>query len=249
MTSSRGSVMLEFIMVLPIYLLLFGATFLLFELSLARIHLLEANRNLAWLAGDRYAKPGSPIQQRTGEAVREYFEERNRLENRLAPTAEMLYECGDTDNWKPLEDGKFSEGTGDAAVSLDVNGKLAGFLPANRWCGLYSGNLELKMKRISAAYIGAIAVGDVLHGSEKGHEFFRASYDLTRAGQPANGEALLLHRDDADQYRAGIDTASLDLTRLVLEGWPVGDGDLQSAILDLMDKAVNDVGSKVGLSW
>ncbi|MBQ9366908.1 MAG: hypothetical protein IJT83_03935, partial [Victivallales bacterium] len=55
-TSAKGSVMLEFILVLPLYLLLFGGTFLTFELTLARIYLQEANRNLAWLAEDRYCK-------------------------------------------------------------------------------------------------------------------------------------------------------------------------------------------------
>ena len=81
--------MLEFAVVLPIYMLLFGATFLMFELSIARLNLLESNRNLAWLAGDRYDT--GEIGARLLTEAKRYYEERNGLEMQISFLADKLY--------------------------------------------------------------------------------------------------------------------------------------------------------------
>ena len=263
--------MLEFVLVLPVYLLLFGGTFLTFELSLARIHLQEANRNLAWLTGDRYDRPkegrGS-TKSETGyiathlhNEVQHYYKERNSLEARISGVAGDLYSYGDNAD-KPGSWGggipSFSEGSDAAKVSIEVNDNdgnwLMTLLPANSWCGLYTGNMELKMNHVSAAYIGAIASSDVLYPGEGGREFYKASYELTRATDKAgnnmavNGEALLIHRKSASEERANINTASIKLSKMTLEGWPVGDGILKAIITETITELSREIGDKIS-SW
>lgn len=267
--------MLEFVFVLPLYLLLFGGTFLTFELSLARIHLQEANRNLAWLSGDRYDYPkeegnGSNaevgyITRQLHKEVRRYYDDRNSLETRISVWAGDLYGYGDQAD-KPGSWGgsiqAFSEGSDAARISIEVDNKggnwLKTLLPDSNWCSLYSGNMELKMNHVSAAYIGAIASSDILHPEEDGErKFYKASYELTRAvgkddqnsgnnnDKPlvANGEALIIHRKASCVERAEINTASLALTRMTLESWPMGEGMLESimmeTITELSDKIVD----------
>ena len=54
----KGSVMLEFILVLPIYLFLIGGTLLLLDIMLGKVYLQESNRNLAWIQDDRFDAGG-----------------------------------------------------------------------------------------------------------------------------------------------------------------------------------------------
>ncbi len=248
--SSKGSVMLEFVIVLPLYLLLFGGTFLTFENSLARIHLLESNRNLAWLAEDRY-NVDNRIQKRLLKEVRRYYDNRNAIENRIAITAGDLYGFGDQEGSWGTRIAAFKDGGGAAEVSIEVDPDhgasniLTKWLPQNRWCSLYSGNMELKMKHISAAYIGAIATSDIFHGNDDPtRKFYKANYDLTRA-DGSNGESLLIHRKGSSKERESINSASLALTRLTLEGWPIGKGLLNAFLTDQLVKISDKITSKI----
>lgn len=265
--------MLEFIFVLPLYLLLFGGTFLTFELSFARIHLQEANRNLAWLTGDRYDRPkengGDTTNSETGfiairlhDEVQHYYKERNVLESRISFLAGDMYGFGDHAD-KPGSWGfridSFSDGTDAGKVSIEVNAKddgnwLMSLLPGNSWCGLYTGNMELKMNHVSMAYIGAIASSDILHPNTGGRELYKASYELTRATDKndenlaVNGEALLIRRKSDNEYRAKLNTASVGLSKMTLEGWPVGDGILKAIITEAITELSSDIGDKLN-AW
>lgn len=214
--NDSGSVMMEFIIVMPIFLLLFGGTFLLFDLTMARVYLQEGNRNLAWLAEDRFDQ--GEIGRQLRKVVRRPFDERNAQEGELSLTAGDFWSFGEqVDNelaWGKFIR-KFSDGGGTARTSVEAGTK---------WCGLYSGNMELRMNHVSAVYIGAIAVSDVLHRSSANDPFYAVSYELTRAAGDANGEALLVHRRAAGLERAKISTASLKLSELVMEKWPSGEG-------------------------
>lgn len=57
----RGSILMEFVMVLPIYIFLFGAIFLIGEIGLNAIRISVGDRNLALDAGDRYGHSFSPF--------------------------------------------------------------------------------------------------------------------------------------------------------------------------------------------
>ena len=81
--SERGSVLMEFCLMLPIWLLIFGGTFMVFDVSMARLHLQEANRNLAWLQDDRYDSEGLINKAVYGSSVL-FFENRNALETGLS---------------------------------------------------------------------------------------------------------------------------------------------------------------------
>lgn len=54
MKTSRGSIMMEFLLVMPIYFVLFGGTFWIGELFLHRQKLLQLDRNAAYHAGIRH---------------------------------------------------------------------------------------------------------------------------------------------------------------------------------------------------
>lgn len=56
----RGSVLLEGVLVLPLYLMILGALFIAGELAHARQTLLSVERSITWLAGDRFADHGEP---------------------------------------------------------------------------------------------------------------------------------------------------------------------------------------------
>ena len=185
-------------------------------MTVARVHLQEANRNLAWLAEDRFDQ--GEIARQLRRAVRRPFDERNAQESALSPAAGALWGFGDQADdeqaWGRFIR-TFSDGDGKAKTSVEAG---------TDWCGLYSGNMELQMNHVSAVYIGAIAVSDVLHRSSADDPFYAVSYELTRAEGEANGEALLVHRRAAGQEREKISTTSLKLSKLVLENWPSGEG-------------------------
>lgn len=181
----KGSVMLEFVLVIPIYMLLFGATLLMLELTLGRLHLQEANRNLAFLAFDRErnALGGSDFDDKLRIKVAEHFDFRNQLENALTKgEKKYFYDFSeDRDYWavelweKSLADEKFESGT----QGVKWN-----------WGMLKAGNMVVKVPGISGLYIGAIALSEVMHSPADGDvSLYRASYDLTRTIVPKDNSA------------------------------------------------------------
>ena len=117
--------------------------------------------------------------------------------------------------------------------------------------------MELNMNRVSAAYIGAIAISDIIHPSEHLSEFYNAKYQLTRArddnGKPLamNGESLVIHRKDNSNRREGFNTASIDLTMMTLEAWPIGEGIVGSVIESIVSQFVNSHKDRINevTSW
>ena len=191
--SERGSVMLEFCLVLPIYLLIFGGTFLLFDLSMARLHLQEANRNLAWIQDDRFDTQGL-INQRLYKKVKEYYDVRNALEQKMS--SEPMWGFGTfyakyAEKKQDAEANKQQNGsTNESAeeitlpwgqafdtfkendVELNINNPWASNIGGmieeclkNGFLTLHTGNMELTMDKVSATYIGAVGVSSVLFPS------------------------------------------------------------------------------------
>ena len=217
--SERGSVMLEFCLVLPIYLLLFGGTFLLFDLSMARLHLQEANRNLAWLQNDRYDYQGK-INQTLYENAVQFFDRRNLQEQLMSlqpmwgfgeaydtyrEEANQEDRCVNPDFWGfRLKDDEFNENGVKLAVNNSWADCLGGLFESrlnNDFLALYSGNMELKMEKVSGVYIGAVGVSSIL---------FPADYQSVGDGELQSGEKSGLRRwkETVPLYRS-----SLTLTR------------------------------------
>ena len=93
----RGSVMLEFVLVLPIYLFLIGGTMLMYELFMAKLHLQEANRTLAWAVCDRYfAGRGNEEDFKAVlyDAVCSYYARRNDIDNAIHKNPKTLWGFG-----------------------------------------------------------------------------------------------------------------------------------------------------------
>lgn len=201
--AERGSVLLEFCLMLPIWLLMFGGTFMLFDVSMARLHLQEANRNLAWLQDDRYDSRGL-INNAVYSSAVQFFETRNALEKGMS--GEPMWSFGDSyRNYSAKQGGKKSDspqfwgGTADSfkenGVEISVNNSVTQGLSAltggmlsdkleNGYMNLRSGNMELEMTRVSAVYIGAIGVSSVLFPGEEGDGFvplYQSTLSFTRA--------------------------------------------------------------------
>ena len=235
----RGSVMLEFVLVLPILLLMFGSTMLTYDLTMANMKLLVANRNLSWLKDDRQA--GDNIDQDLEKTCSEDFDARNKLEKAFSGGAGGdFWDMGSSgDNW----------GRDVGSISLDGVAELDA---SNGWGSLFSGNMELKMTRLSGVYIGAIGLSSVLSPMDEKEHYYNAKYNMTRAvgdsDDPAeiNPEALLYKRLDDDSRMT--DHYVLEAYKIALQSWPRGSlsiGGLASAYTDsdsLGNGSITDMG-------
>ena len=171
---NQGSVMLEFVLVLPIYLLLIGGTMLTYELFMAKLHLQEANRTLAWAVGDRYFAGGGKEEDFKTvlfNAVCNYYTRRNNIDNAIHNNPTTLWGFGShQDLWGV---GIVHKRTADGSK----------FIGETNWGILTAGNMQLQMNRVSAAYIGALGVASVLDRNKsdtRASDLYNASYDMTR---------------------------------------------------------------------
>lgn len=212
----RGSVILEFVLMMPVLLLLFGGTLLTFEIIVGKLHVQEANRNLAWLGADRYVGGSASIEAK----IREYFKDRNRREKAI--------DAAGGNFWKVSDGGTYN------IVTKQFNDKV--YVGNTPWAGVMAGNLVVKMEKVSAAYMGAIAVSSVLqaNGEDDAKALYRASYDISHTPDPGKDdgsiasdvflpEAYVLMRslnDDGEDeavYRTGNYTN--DVWKISLQAW------------------------------
>jgi len=224
--SERGSVMLEFCLVLPIWLVIFGGTFLLFDASMGRLHLLESNRNLAWIQNDRFDR-NNRIDKELYRRATLYYDIRNVLEHGIS--GEQMWGFGknrdsDSRNWG-MTGGDFKEN------EIELDSGSGGGLLGNNWSMLCSGNMELKMEKISALYLGATSVVSVMYPvhDENGEEIaplYRSAFTFTRSvddeGNPKlhNGEMMVLRKKALDTRGNIVDMNDLLSDRTVYRTWP-----------------------------
>ena len=215
-TAERGSVMLEFCLVLPIYLLLFGGTFLTFDIAMGRLHLQEANRNLAWIENDRYDS-GKQIREELYKRTTAFYDARNALEK--------TWEAGQ-DFWSFGSAKKEERQWGSDGEGLDLRAK-------NDFLSLRSGNMELGMTKVSAVYIGAVGVSSVLMPNDRdGAEtvpLYQSAFTFTRAvgkngkAERSNGEMMVVRRGPDGEKRDKVkDVNSLLSAGIMLQSWPNG---------------------------
>ena len=218
----QGSVIMEFLLMLPILLLLFGATMLWMDISLGKLYIQEANRNLAWLTEDRYDT--GKIKKALYDSVREPYELRNKVEKSFGGTGDMWkYAGGTTDTWGFVE-----SSCRNGEQRLKTSQKCD-------WHAMTSGNMNLKMAHLSGVYMGAVALGSVLQPDGETKHFYEAAYDFTRSRTASgsndvvalsfNPEAVVIHRAyDSDDpniktSRINVDTPN-DLLPVLLQSWP-----------------------------
>lgn len=229
MKSERGSVMLEFCLMLPIWLLIFGGTFLIFDVSMGRLHLQETNRNLAWIQNDRFDR-GDKINKELYRRATLFYDIRNTLENNLSDEPMWVFgqqnkkdRQGNVSSWLwGKTDGSFEQDD----ISLDLS--LVGNALANNWAMICSGNMELKMKKISAVYLGPIAVSGVLTPNDDTEPFYQKKYPFTftrsvdENGNPMlhNGEMMVLRKKDLDKRREIKDVNGLLEDMTIYRAWP-----------------------------
>ena len=207
MKSAQGSVMLEFCLVLPIYLLLFGGTFLTFDITMGRLHLQEANRNLAWLQNDRYDTDSEEkINHELYKSAVSYFESRNSLESTMSDEpmwwnenskAEKYIAEKNKRNSRPelpkwahrLSIFKDSDSalkinyslTGDIISQIPLIGDKLSEIFNNEFLEMYSGNMPLEMSHVSGVYKGAVGVSSVLFPNRNAPDLYNQAYTFTRA--------------------------------------------------------------------
>ena len=209
--SERGSVLMEFCLMLPIWLLMFGGTFMLFDVTMARLHLQEANRNLTWLQNDRYDSQGLINKAVYSSAVR-YFEARNELEESMSGGPMWGFgddyttysaKSGDKKSGSPQFWGSTPDSIEENGVELAVNNSVTEGLSSlsggllsdkleNGFMDLHTGNMELEMKKVSAVYIGAVGLSSVLFPGESGDgtvPLYKSKLTFTRGRETSkNGE-------------------------------------------------------------
>lgn len=260
--SERGSVLLEFCLMLPIWLVLFGGTFLIFDISMGRVHLLEANRNLAWIQNDRFDK-GNKINKELYQRITRFYDARNALETSMSGEPIWAFNSGDDQQGNRNENNPTYWGSTDKdfkgngvevtagskwadklqGISSIISGLLGKDPFGNSWSMIGSGNMELRMTRVSATYIGAIGVSSVLlpDDDESGKEtvpLYKSVFTFTRAlsnstdkngkaqqnAQLPNGEMLVLRRSGKDDNRGHIDEGSFvpcyEPTITIYQTWP-----------------------------
>ena len=226
----RGSVILEFILMMPILLLLFGGTLLTFEIFVGKFRLQEANRNLAWLANDRYHSGDAAFERAVGNLSKDYFRDRNSREKNVDP--------GGGDLWSSFGGGAYN------IVRKQFGGEY--YLGHTPWSSMMVGNMVVKMEKVSAAYMGAIAVSSVLQSDEEvndGKALHRAPYDISHtpdpgadgdmAGDDFSPEAYVLRRYINDNGSDESNYRNLkykeDVWRISLEAWPKMETTVMSA--------------------
>lgn len=219
----RGSILLEFMLMVPVLLVLFGATMLWMDISLGKMYIQEANRNLAWLTEDRY--DDGKIKSALYDSAREPYELRNKVEKNFGGTGDMWkYAGGTTDVWGHVES-SFPDGM---AQYLRTSQKCD-------WHAMTSGNMNLKMAHLSGVYMGAVALGSVLQPVGETKHLYASAYDFTRSRTASgsndvvalsfNPEAVVIHRaydnDDPtiDASRINVDTPK-NLLPVLLQLWP-----------------------------
>lgn len=213
--SECGSVALEFILMLPIYLLLIGGTMLVFELGMGKLHLQEANRNLAWAGGDRYFTDVSAASKKLNTFIQEYYVRRNMQEYAIS---------GSRDYWMFGDKSNFWA----ASVTSKKTGEGV-FYPDTEWGLMAAGNMELRMNRLSGAFLGMIAVSSVLHpvsADDPPPKVYDKSFVLTRTVVPENEEteadfqpeSYLYKRRNSNAERSGSNIEKA--YSVISESWP-----------------------------
>lgn len=232
----RGSILLEFMLMVPVLLVLFGATMLWMDISLGKMYIQEANRNLSWLTEDRY--DSGQIENVLYDSAREPYELRNKVEKSFGGTGDMWkYSGGTTDVWGHV-DSSFRNGK----QRLETSQKCD-------WHAMVSGNMNLKMAHLSGVYMGAVALGSVLQPDGETKHFYGAAYDFTRSrtasgsndvvALPFNSEAVVIHRaydnDEPAMKSSRINvTTPNNLLPVLLQSWPTDGTDWQELAGELL---------------
>lgn len=216
----HGSVILEFFLMLPPLLLLFGITLLLYDTFLGKLQLQQSNRLLAWVAADRYAE-GDGFGDKLVKEAKAPFEYRNAWERALAGDAGDFWSFGShSDYW-----------------AVNVERKQAGgktYIGATPWAMLAAGNMELKMEHVSAAYVGIAGVSSAVqdNGEDINTSFLTDSWTLTHTAPPSGDdaesaaegedfspEALVLRRAGAEHI-SRYENYRSKLWEIVGQDWP-----------------------------
>ena len=217
--------MMEFILILPIYLLLIGGSMLIFEIHMARLHLQESNRNLSWTVGDRFFSIDDKT--RLLAELESYFTQRNKLDNVVAKNSIPLYGFGESSE----------ELWGIGIDRKEISGQSP-FLGSTDWGTLAAGNMPVKMNRVSGAYIGPLGAGDTLYPDEK-LPLAEHSFSLTRtkeifyADDADNGNYMpeaYLYKRGKQRLNRGDNEYMKNLFGIALDKWPgPEDMDVQSS--------------------
>ena len=245
----QGSVIMEFLLVLPIRLLLFVATMLWMDISLGKMYIQEANRNLAWLTADRY--DDGKIKASLYDSVREPYELRNKVEKSFGGTGDMWkYAGGTTDVWGHVES-SFPAG-------------MSQYLRTSQecdWHAMTTGNMNLKMAHLSGVYMGAVALGSILQPDGETNHLYASVYDFTRSRMASgsndvvalsfNPEAVVIHRA-YDNDNPAVKSSRINVTTpnnllpVLLQSWPTDGTSLQEFVGGLGGVASEDSNVDMG---
>ena len=222
----KGSVMLEFILVLPSYLFLIGGTLLLLDIMLGKVYLQESNRNLAWIQNDRF-DAGGLINKELIRRAPIRFAIRNAYEYQMDEETPMWSYT----HINGIQLSKFTSKAGGVEIPC-----------RNPWYSFYTANMQLEMNRISGVYLGALAISSVMYpvetnanNNQKAKTLYQRSYSLTRK----EGEILVVRRmggDEREKANSLLGYWKLYYYPPVKTGWPAPTGDnLVGTIVNIIE--------------
>lgn len=214
----KGSIILEFLLMLPVLLLLFGMTMLFYDDFHGQLHLQESNRILAWSVGDRY-DANQEFDEKAVSAAKAQYERRNAWEKALDSSGDDFWTFGDKpDSWAVnIEERKTPAGTN------------AVYFGKTDWAMLTAGNMELRMTKVAPSYIGILAVSSAVQGmGEKVEDSIVAhanAFTHTKNALDAGGdddfapEAVVVRRM-SNVHEDRYDSFTRKFVEIAVDDWP-----------------------------
>lgn len=150
-----GSVLMEFLIVAPLYLLLFGGLMLISEILFARMNLWNHDRMLAWIADDR-RHTNTEVLDRVVDIIKTSFELPDIHINEAGETV-IKTDHYDFEN-ENINDDEW------AAASKNDSQAQTQYIQSNYWCRMYNSQIPLKMNTIPASIRGPMAVVGIFSG-------------------------------------------------------------------------------------
>ena len=175
---------MEAVIVMPLYMLLFGGMMLVGDMVLGGVNLYNTNRMLAWIVNDRFTADDSLLI----EQVKKRFDDSPWSYN--DPNRQQRY-------WA-----KIPKGTTQSNSTGNSNSTVDKYVTYNNYLSLYKGSMPLKLTEIPLLYRGLLAVNDVMNRPDEvkaenedllyktvfdlGKDEWFAHYLVKRTGQAAD---------------------------------------------------------------
>ena len=148
-SNSKGSILMEAVIVMPLYMLLFGGMMLIGDMVLGGVNLYDSNRMLAWMAMDRFGIDDNFLVQQAQKGFE--FTGENSI---TSSNGDPVWKFDESQKAKAYWAGIYNQGGSE-------------YVTSNTYLALFKGAMPLKMNKIPMLYQGLLAVNDVMNRPDK----------------------------------------------------------------------------------